>query len=542
MKLETKLKDVNYRAKVVKLETLNDHPDADRLKVAVVDFQNIVVGSGTQVGDLYIFVPAEASINRDLLAFNNQFSKSCGLNVSQKYITIKDKPKLEDIIVWGNISPEEFIKLNGKKCIEMDKGVDYIVDGKYTIGGKFGFFEKYGRVKALKLRGVISEGYLMPISFANDWLESKGVSFRISEENVGEVFDSIGDEVFCKKYVNPNTNYKMIQVVNKDQSVKSFLYKFDMPIDEFNSINETSYTEKDKLEPRGYLVKKGNVKGRDKTVKRESRLVDNQFRLHVDTENLKRNMDKINPDDMITISEKHHGTSVVISRPLVKKKLNFLAKTLKKFGFDIVDTKYDLVYASRKVIKNQYADQVTQDFYDTDIWGLHANEIADKVLEGHTVYGEIVGHTSTGSSVQGGYDYGCSPKESKLFVYRMTYTTPQGRVIELSHPQVQNYCEKYGLEMPETHYHGYARDYKSDVKYVSEERNVFDWRKFFLLTLQEDFNEMDCHLCKNKVPREGIILRKESDTFEAFKLKSNRFLEGETKSLDKGESNMEDEG
>lgn len=549
MKLNNTLNDVNYRAKVVRLETINDHPNADRLKVALVDFQNIVVGIDTKIGDDYIFIPAEASINKEILAFNNQFTSSCRLNVSQRYVTLNcNMPdgmgfNIEFVEQEYGITPEEFINFNGKKCIQVyGDGNRCINDGEYTIGGEFGFFEKHGRVKAMKLRGVISEGYLMPISFVNDWLESKGEKFRITGDHVGEVFDSIGDVVFCRKYVNPNTLYKSVSVFD-DQSVDKFITKFKITIGEFNRVNETSFSLKDKLKKGDkYLVNKNCVKSHGKQARKESRLVEDQFRLHGNTVNLKRNMHNMNPDDIITISEKLHGCNVTIGRPLVKKKIGILSRILKKLGFDIIDKKYDLVYASRRVVKNEYADQETQDFYDTDVWGYHANDISGKVLDGYTIYGEIVGHTPTGSSIQGKYDYGCKETESKLFVFRVTYTTPQGMVIELTHPQVQRYCEMYGLDMPETHYHGYLKDYKKCFGVDGMYEDVETWRADVLKELQNDFNEMDCPNCVNKVPREGVILRKEGVEFEAYKLKSNRFLEGETKSADMGETNIEDEG
>ena len=48
-------------------------------------------------------------------------------------------------------------------------------------------------------------------------------------------------------------------------------------------------------------------------------------------------------------------------------------------------------------------------------------------------------------------------------------------------------------------------------------------------------------MCVNKVPEEGIVIRKNNIfTYEAYKLKSFRFLEAESKQLDTGEANLED--
>jgi len=53
--------------------------------------------------------------------------------------------------------------------------------------------------------------------------------------------------------------------------------------------------------------------------------------------------------------------------------------------------------------------------------------------------------------------------------------------------------------------------------------------------------ELDSPDCKNKVPHEGIVIKKENMVSEAFKLKSFAFLDKEAKAVDKGESNIEDE-
>ena len=65
----------------------------------------------------------------------------------------------------------------------------------------------------------------------------------------------------------------------------------------------------------------------------------------------------------------------------------------------------------------------------------------------------------------------------------------------------------------------------------------------FVKLLENQYNEKDCYICKNKVPEEGIVLRlsEKLDKFEAFKLKSFKFLEKESKDADKEISNIEDE-
>lgn len=64
----------------------------------------------------------------------------------------------------------------------------------------------------------------------------------------------------------------------------------------------------------------------------------------------------------------------------------------------------------------------------------------------------------------------------------------------------------------------------------------------FFLKLEETYNEKDCFLCVNRVPEEGIVVRKESlNSCDSYKLKSFRFLEKESKELDKGVIDIESE-
>ena len=58
----------------------------------------------------------------------------------------------------------------------------------------------------------------------------------------------------------------------------------------------------------------------------------------------------------------------------------------------------------------------------------------------------------------------------------------------------------------------------------TEEERINDWREEFLQRIKSEYNEKNCYMCKNKVPEEGIVLTKEGEFFEPYKLKSNNFL------------------
>lgn len=218
-------------------------------------------------------------------------------------------------------------------------------------------------------------------------------------------------------------------------------------------------------------------------------------------------------------------------------------------GAKIQETHYDLVFASRNVIKNQYADKEHNSYYDEDVWGLVANKYKDSIKDGVTLYGEICGQMTSGGWIQKLYDYGLPANTCDLWVFRITYTSPSGDVFEFTTPQIKRYCEKMGLTMVPLFYYGVVRDFiwKNREEFSFFDGEYFDrgwednWHEEFLKVLMKKFTEKDCFMCSNKLPEEGVVIAVENDIVEPFKLKSLRFLEHETKLLDAGETNVEDQ-
>jgi hypothetical protein len=152
-----------------------------------------------------------------------------------------------------------------------------------------------------------------------------------------------------------------------------------------------------------------------------------------------------------------------------------------------------------------------------------------------TIYYEIAGYLPTGAYIQNQYDYGCEPGKFKVFIYRITQTNEDGKIYEFSGKQVQDFCRKYGLDAVPELFYGYAKEF-SDERMNSE-----NWKEKFLENLKAEYNDKDCYICKNVVPEEGVVLRKETIDIESYKLKSNRFYEFETKLLDSGVTDIEEE-
>jgi len=269
-------------------------------------------------------------------------------------------------------------------------------------------------------------------------------------------------------------------------------------------------------------------------------MVENQFRLHVDTEQFKKNMWKISPLTTISVSRKVHGTSAVIGNVLVKRRLSVFEKIMKFIGVNIKDTEYDLVYSSRNVIKNEYFNSEAKNggFYDTNIWEMWANRIKGLIPKGITLYGEIIGYLPSGSEIQKGYNYGCKEGESAFLVYRVTQTNEDGQVIEFTKPMVEEFCARNGLENVEYFYYGKAKGMYPEIPRDD------DWNDTFLAALEGDknigMNNAPCILNENKVPSEGIVVRIESMYNPVpMKLKNFAFYEHETKMMDKGVEDIE---
>jgi hypothetical protein len=362
---------------------------------------------------------------------------------------------------------------------------------------KSGFFEAHGRIKAIKFRGHKSEGFFIPISslgylrdeVAGLWAQA------VCMIDAGVTFDKIGDHEICHKYV-----------------------------------------------PKGNPGGTVNTQ-RSRVARLEDQIVEEQFRFHFDTENLRRNLFKIQPNDYISITDKWHGTSVVISRVLTKRKMNWFQRIIKRLGVPVVEERYGLVYSSRRVIKSVNGESKDgRSYYTSDVWGAAARQADPKLPDGFTIYGEIVGYTPDGAEIQKGYTYGCAPFEHKLLVYRVTVTTVNGSVVELPWPQMAKWCEEHFFESVKPLYYGKAGDFGSDeTQYLAGLPDVRDWQESFLKDVEAKWvKDQPCPYNGNKVPAEGVVVRIDHlREAENYKLKNFAFLERESKALDKGEVDTE---
>ena len=365
---------------------------------------------------------------------------------------------------------------------------------------KKGYFEENGRIKCVKFRGHKSEGLFMP--------HSSIVFIKSNPLSVGDCFNELEGITICSKYI-----------VKQNRTPEA----------------------------------PGSGKLRNKQPK-ETKIIDNQFRFHEDTSMLYKNLHKIKPDSLISITYKMHGTSGISSYVLCKKSIRKIDRIKEwfwnlshkignifrntKYSFEITETEYDYIYSSRKVIKNPDINPNAQHYYESDIWGLAHERVKPFLQKGMTFYYEIVGYLPSGAYIQGPFDYGQEPGTFGIYIYRITSTNVDGKVIEFSSKQVQDFCKQYSLNAVPQLYYGLARDICAELW---DAFHVEEWRGHWLNLIKERYNEKDCFMCKNKLPEEGVVIRIEGMELEAYKQKSTNFYEMESSNLDKNIIDIESE-
>ena len=459
----------------------------------------------------------------------------------------KDMIHEGDVMVYAPIETvlnKEFLSVNNlfelseRKLNANYKEVEQLIqDGNKDEAKKLvGFFNKHGRVKLIRLRGCPSMGFLIEIDSMVKWKPKlKDVDFS---QYIDKDFDTIDGELFVKVYV-----------------------PYVPPV----------------------KIMRSRMSKADKKLKKFSRLIDGEFKLHYDTQQLQRNIQYFTPFDKVVITNKLHGSSGIFSNILtripiklnacdklinksIEKKIKNLkkvsptkyhekeihAKKLEKLNSQkIPDFKvgYGNIYSSRTVIKNQYINpNVSDGFYGEDIWGKFNEIIKPYIPQGMTLYGEICGYVdATGKMIQAKYDYGCEVGESFLMPYRITTTREDHTKKEWEIEEVYNWTVKLINEHPELQgkvrpitilYQGTLKDLYPNISTTEH------WHENVLEAMRNDKEHFGMEefepLCKNSVYREGICVRKLKDPVaECFKLKSLNFLQKEGEEISKGQVDIE---
>ena len=453
--IKSKKANENYLSKIVKIDSFRKHndPEVQKLKCCTVDGFNIITGIDSEPG-LYVYFPVLSQINNDFLSYANLYRHK-----------------------------------------ELNKDPE-----------QSGMFGDNGRVKAIKLRGEISEGFILPITVFENYIVS------VTNQEL--------------KYVEEGTEFDAIEHEGKEFWVSK------------KYIAERQYSQS---------LSSSQTKPRHKVLKRLDRIREDQFRFHYTTSLIKKCPYVINPNSLIQMSYKIHGTSGISAYVLCHQPLTWKQKIAKWLTGESFD-KYDYIYSSRTVIKNKfYNPQVGSGYYSEDIWAEADKIVRPCLTKGQTAYYEIVGFLPNGKYIQPGYDYGCiPPKPGEIFtherhfkvrIYRVTMTNVDGKVVEYTPLQVQQWCNKVGLTPVEECYFGKAKDLYPDLDTFNH------WNENFIERLSNDkrfFMELDSPHCKNKVPHEGLVIKPLDRLGSALKLKTFRFLDKEGRLADLGKVDIED--
>ena len=357
MRLEVKENSKNYACSVVEIKNLFPIEGADNVLRTVVNGNNVVVPKTTEVGSKMLYFCSGTKLSAEYCKVNNLYDKE-------------------------------------------ENNLDTTKRGFVSF--------KSRRIKCLRLRGVISDGMLMPLSS----LSSMNLPLSTQTMEVGNEFTDIDGVSICEKYIVP--------------------------------------------------TKENNQGGQktSKTNKLKELLLDTQFRFHHETEHFVKHQNKFTQETEVIITRKLHGSSLILANVLLNKKLSLRDKIVSFFGVNVPTEEYGIIWSSGKPrgklpkgIESETNKWETSNpsYYTSDIWARAYKEIGEKVEKGISIYAEIVGKGIQGELFTYNQDYG-------IHVYRITSTSVDGNVVEFSWEQVKKYCEKYGLNYVQKYFVGKVKE------------------------------------------------------------------------------------
>ena len=440
-----------YNVYVCKVKNIRPAENADRLNACEVFGITTIVDKSVNENDLYVYFPTDGQISEEFGKANDLFRR-------------KDE--------------------NGNPA--------------------GGFIDPVKRnVGAIRLRGNKSEGLILPLTC----LAPFGDISNLAE---GDIVSTFNGHVIAEKYVpmhKPRTSQPTARGERDRKSAKKCRIKYPF------------------------------------------------FAEHIDTPQLRFNMDMFKPGDIICLTEKVHGTSsrnayqtaIVDENGFFLTKLiahsNWLPKKWRMSAQSHLTPKTEMRYligTRRTVLTNNS----TGGFYGNDdfrrAWG---ERFKGKLLPNEECFGEIAGfykdnyggavpimapgdNTKTkdkafikqygktttfsyGCSETGYYTYADGSHEerplNRYFIYRMTYTTPEGVVIEYPWDLVKQRAEQMGFEtVPEL------------------ERFIYTTEEDFLARIAK-YEDIPSTIDSSHII-EGVVIRKMNGTrFDVAKDKSFNF-------------------
>jgi hypothetical protein len=195
----------------------------------------------------------------DIISIPNRDRVCHAVLLGNKVIVSKDI-KIGDIGVYFTVETQ----LAANYCFHNNLYVDKTFNKNKEVGGYIDISKR--RIRCVKFAGNESNGLFMPLNSLS-YLKN----IKLDELNIGDEFDEIFGEEICRKYE--------VEVKQKNQQ-QTKSNKRNNKLNQFNKL------EKD------------------------------QFHFHIDTGHLNKNIYRIEPNDIIQLSCKFHGTSSIFSNIL----------------------------------------------------------------------------------------------------------------------------------------------------------------------------------------------------------------------------------
>ena len=356
---------MSYKAKIVTISKINPIPNKDRIVAAEIEEipgLQVVVGKDVMPGNVMVYFPENTQLSEEFCIANDLYEKDLG---------------------------------NGKRS---------------------GYFDHKRRVKIIKLGGVRSEGFLVPLSHF-DYLRGE-IGFHEWENfsTPGYEFDSVGEHKICKKY--------RIHFLHTPAKPK---------------------TKWEKL--KAWFTKKRRAKNYYDAYK--------EFERHPDTEQFRDWVRRIPIGAQLIVTEKIHGQS---ARTGKIRELSWWKQLIEKILLVGEVFKPTLMIGTRETVLN------SRGFHKAEFRKQLAQKFAN-CAEGEDFSYEIAGYDDSGNSLmkrQGlgklkkeydlagfsdpmDYKYGCKPKECREFVYKLDIVTNGVRNVQ-SWDRTVNRCAELGLQ------------------------------------------------------------------------------------------------
>ena len=409
---------------VVKINSVEKHPNADKLQIVKLFGTQVIVGLDTKPGDILVYVDSNLKMSTEFLHNNSLY-----------------------------------------RHVEANK------DNK-----KAGFFEDHGRVKCIKLRGEISDGFLFPVSYL-DFID-KNIS---KDTKIGDEFQVLCGIEVCKKYIP-----KVQQGSGKNKNQKS-TKKLEVPM----------------------------------------------FKEHFDTAQFMRNQHVIPAGTICYIEEKIHGTSH--RSGLVKYPIYEESSWWKKALYTILGlkdiTKWMYLNGTRRVIHTPKKNINT--FHDNTMREEVLEKVDGLLLKGEELYLELFGHEKSGAQVQKNYPYNTEPGKYRALLYRVTMNNEVGVTMDYNREAVYNKADELGFEKP----HLYEKYYHDGSE---ESMDTLEAKMQTYAQGQSDLGVTETMTSDTLKEGVVVWFINSMGKWQALKYKSDAFRLGESALKDKGVIDQED--